>query len=53
MFIKQNNYAFIKLYKKYNIFFVINRKYEQQFVELFLIIKKIERFVYRLIISNI
>ena len=29
MFIKQNDYALIKLYKKYNISFVINRKYKQ------------------------
>ena len=52
IFIKQNDYALIKLHKKYNIFFAINRKYKQQFVESFFVIKKIEQLVYRLIILN-
>ena len=52
MFMKQKNHAFIKFHKKYNIFFVINRKYDQQYVEFFLIIEKIERFAYRFVISN-
>ena len=52
MFMKQEDYALIKLHKKYNISSIINRKYNQQFVKFFLITKKIERFAYRFVISN-
>ena len=46
MFMKQSDYAFIKLYKGYNILAATSRKYSQQFVKFFRIIKKIKRFVY-------
>ena len=46
MFMKQSDYTFIKLYKNYNIFVTINRKYNQQFVNFFRIIKKVKRLDY-------
>ena len=53
MFMKQNDYAFFKLYKNYNISSTdFSRKYNQQFVDFFFITKKIKRLIYRLIISN-
>ena len=52
MFMKQNDYALIKLYKGYNIPAATNRKYNQQFVKPFRITKKIKRFAYRLAISE-
>ena len=52
MFMKQKNVAFIKLHKNYNIFSIINKKYDQQFVEFFTIIEKIDRLIYRLNIFN-
>ena len=52
MFMKQKNVTLIKLHKNNNIFSVINKKYNQQFVELFIIIEKINRLTYRLNISN-
>ena len=53
MFMKQENVALIKLHKSYNIFSTISKKYDQQFVEFFTIIEKIDRLIYRLnIFSN-
>ena len=52
MFMKQKNVSFIKLHKNYNIFSIINKKYDQQFVEFFIIIEKIDRLIYRLNIFN-
>ena len=52
MFMKQEDVALIKLHKNYNIFSVISKKYDQQFVEFFIIIEKIDRLIYRLNISN-
>ena len=53
MFMKQDDYAFFKLHKSYNISSTnFNRKYNQQFVDFFLITKKIKRLIYRLTISN-
>ena len=53
MFMKQDDYAFFKLHKSYNISSTdFSRKYNQQFVDLFLITKKIKRLIYRLTISN-
>ena len=52
MFMKQKNVAFIKLHKNYNIFSIINKKYDQQFVEFFIIIEKIDRLIYRLNTSS-
>ena len=52
MFMKQEDVALIKLHKNYNISSTINKKYDQQFVEFFIIIEKIDRLIYRLNISN-
>ena len=52
MFMKQENVALIKLHKNYNISSIISKKYDQQFVEFFTIIEKIDRLIYRLNISN-
>ena len=52
LFIKSKNYVLIRLHKSYNISFVINKKIDQQYVEFFRVIEKIERLFYRLIISN-
>ena len=52
MFMKQKNVTLIKLHKSNNIFSIINKKYNQQFVEFFIIIEKIDRLIYRLNISN-
>ena len=52
MFMKQKDVTLIKLHKDYNIFSTINKKYDQQFVESFIIIEKIDRLIYRLIIFN-
>ena len=50
--IKSNDYAFLRFHKKYNIFSIINKKIDQQYVDSFLIIEKIDNLIYRLIISN-
>ena len=52
LFIKSKDYVLIRLHKNYNILFVINKKIDQQYVEFFFVIEKIERLFYRLIISN-
>ena len=52
LFMKKDDYAFIKLHKNYNISFVTSRKYDQQYVDSFRIIEKIDRFAYRLNISK-
>ena len=53
MFMKQKDVTLIKLHKSYNIFSITNKKYDQQFVEFFTIIEKIDRLIYRLnIFSN-
>ena len=52
MFMKQEDVAFIKLHKSYNISSIISKKYDQQFVEFFTIIEKIDRLIYRLNISS-
>ena len=53
MFMKQEDVALIKLHKSYNIFSTISKKYDQQFVEFFTIIEKVDRLIYRLnIFSN-
>ena len=52
MFMKQEDVALIKLHKNYNISSAINKKYDQQFVEFFTIIEKIDRLIYRLNISS-
>ena len=52
MFMKQEDVALIKLHKSYNISSAISKKYDQQFVESFSIIEKIDRLTYRLNISS-
>ena len=52
MFMKQKNVTLIKLHKNYSIFSTISKKYDQQFVEFFTIIEKIDRLTYRLNISS-
>ena len=52
MFMKQENVALIKLHKNYNISSTISKKYDQQCVESFTIIEKIDRLIYRLNISS-
>ena len=52
LFMKSKNYVLIRLHKNYNILFVISKKIDQQYVEFFLVIEKIERLFYRLIVSN-
>ena len=53
MFMKQEDVTLIKLHKDHNIFSTISKKYDQQFVEFFIIIEKIDRLTYRLnIFSN-
>ena len=52
MFMKQENVTLIKLHKNYNIFSIISKKYDQQFVEFFIIIEKIDRLIYRLTIFS-
>ena len=52
MFMKQKDVALIKLHKNYNISLIISKKYDQQFVEFFTIIEKIDRLIDRLNIFN-
>ena len=52
MFMKQGDYALIKLHKDYNIPFAASRKYSQQFVNPFQIIEKVGRLAYRLNIPD-
>ena len=49
---KSNNYAFLRFHKKYNIFSIISKKIDQQYVDSFLIIEKIDDLIYRLIILD-
>ena len=51
MFFQFDDYALLRLHHEYSISFV-KRKLDQQYVELFKIIKKIERLVYQLDISR-
>lgn len=53
MFLKKEDWALIKLHKKYSISFTlkITKKLTQQFVESFEIIQRIDRLVYKLKIS--
>ena len=52
LFMKTKDYVLIRLHKSYNISFAISKKIDQQYVEFFRVIEKIERLFYRLIISN-
>ena len=53
MFIKIDNYVYIRLYHDYNILFtiILNKKLNQQYVDFFKILKKVKRLTYRLKLS--
>ena len=53
IFMKIDEWTLFRLHKNYKISITIrlNKKYAQQYVDLFQIIKRIERLVYRLVIS--
>ena len=53
VFMKIDDWAFFQLYKNYKISITIrlNKKYAQQYIDSFQIIERIERFVYRLVLS--
>ena len=48
MHIRKNDYVFIKLHKKYDISFIVvlNFKYNQQYVDFFRILKRVNRLIY-------
>ena len=50
IFFKINDYAFLRLYKEYNILinFEIIKKLSQQYVDFFKILKRVDRFIYHL-----
>ena len=54
MHMRKNDYALIKLHKKYDISFIVvlDLKYSQQYVDFFRILKRVERLVYRLNLSS-
>ena len=54
IFMKTNEWTFFRLHKDYKISITtrLNKKYTQQYVDSFQIIERIERLVYRLIIST-
>ena len=52
LYMKSNDYVLIQFHKKYNIFSIISKKIDQQYVDSFLIIEKIDNLIYRLILSN-
>ena len=52
LYIKPSDYAFIQFHKEYNIFSTINKKIDQQYVDLFLIIEKMSNLIYRLAIPD-
>ena len=49
---KFEDYVLLRLHKEYKISFVINKKIDQQYVDLFFVIEKIDNLTYRLVISN-
>ena len=51
-YMKSSDYAFIQLHKKYNILSIISKKIDQQYVDSFLIIEKMNNLTYRLTISD-
>ena len=50
MFLKINDSTFLRLYKNYNISInlKITKKLSQQYINLFKILKKVDRLIYRL-----
>ena len=53
MHMRESDYAFIKLHKKYDISFIaiLKFKYSQQYVDFFRILKRVNRLIYRLNLS--
>ena len=51
---KLNNYVYIRFHKSYNISIIVvfDFKYNQQYVDFFKILKKIDRLIYRLNLFN-
>ena len=49
VYIREKNYVLIKLHYNYDILFTIifERKYNQQYVDFFRILKRVDRLVYR------
>ena len=54
LFMKIDDYVLLRLYRDYEIFFIVkyDSKFSQQYVDLFKILKKIDRLTYRLKIFN-
>ena len=54
IFMKTNDWAFFQLHKNYKILIIVrlDKKYAQQYIDSFQIIERIEKFVYRLILST-
>ena len=54
IYMREENYALIKLHHEYDIFFiaVLESKFSQQFVESFRVLKRVERLVYKLNFST-
>ena len=54
IFMKIDDWTFFRLHKDYKISITIrlNKKYAQQYVDSFQIIERIEKLIYRLVISN-
>ena len=50
MFLKINDSIFLRLYKSYNISMNLEiiKKLSQQYIDLFKVIKKVDKFIYRL-----
>ena len=49
-FFRKGDYALLRLYREYNISItaIIERKYDLQFINLFRVLKRVERLTYRL-----
>ena len=54
IYMREKNYVLIKLHHEYDIFFIVvfESKFNQQFVEFFRVLKRVERFVYKLNFST-
>ena len=54
MHMRKNDYALIRLHKKYDISFIVvlKFKYNQQYVDSFRILKRVNRLIYRLNLSS-
>ena len=54
IYMRENDYAFIKLHHDYDISFIVilKLKYNQQYVKSFKILKRVKRLVYKLKLST-